>query len=411
MKKIVVVVVVLIAALAGVAVYSGMFSGEPAEGAAGAAAGRGGAGRQGGGGGGNFGGGGFGANRPPMTVETATAHRGTIMEELVVVGNLVGDATVAVVPRAAGRLQDISVRLGDRVTRGQRIAKIEDFELQEQVKQQEAALEVSRATIRQREADLQLAETNAERSRNLFARQLLPKQTLDDTEARYQSAVAQLDLARAQNTQSTARLDELRINLQNTIIVSPVNGFVARRAVDPGAFVGQNAPVVDVVDITRVRLVANIVEKDLDQLETGDETQVEVDAFPGEMFMGRIARIAPVLAKIGNAALLLLFVLMVALNFRALLGVVGSGAILAALLYFAGLFIIGWLLGGSKTEVRGVLGLATAARNFGAALVPAASSFTDPKVTIMIIVGAIVCLVVSFIAAGWVRRRMADRSH
>ena len=301
MTKTVLIVVVLVAALAGVAVYSGVFSREPAEAADGlpAEGGRGGGARQGGaarqGGGGNFGGGGFGANRPPMTVETGTAHRGAIMQQLVVVGNLVGDATVAVVPRAAGRLQDINVRLGDRVTRGQRIAKIEDFEIQEQVKQQEAALEVSRATIRQREADLKLAETNAERSRNLFARQLLPKQTLDDTEARYQAAVAQLDLARAQNTQSSARLDELRINLQNTIIVSPVNGFVARRAVDPGAFVGQNAPVVDVVDIGRVRLVANIVEKDLDQLQAGDETQVEVDAFPGEMFMGRIARVAPVL--------------------------------------------------------------------------------------------------------------------
>ncbi|NOT27417.1 MAG: efflux RND transporter periplasmic adaptor subunit [Acidobacteria bacterium] len=230
-----------------------------------------------------------------MTVEVATARRGQVMQQLVVVGNLVGDATVSVVPRAAGRLQDISVRLGDRVSRGQRIAKIEDVELQEQVKQQEAALEVSRATIRQREADLQLALTNAERSRNLFARQLLPKQTLDDTEARYQSAVAQLDLARAQNNQSTARLEELRFNLGNTVIVSPVNGFVARRAVDPGAFVGQNSPVVDVVDIGRVRLVANIIEKDLDQLRTGDETQVEVDAFPGEMFMGRVARVAPVL--------------------------------------------------------------------------------------------------------------------
>jgi HlyD family secretion protein len=163
------------------------------------------------------------------------------------------------------------------------------------VKQQEAALEVSGATIRQREADLKLAETNAERSRNLFARQLLPKQTLDDTEARYQAAVAQLDLARAQNTQSTARLDELKINLQNTIIVSPVDGFIARRAVDPGAFVGQNAPVVDVVDIGSVRLVANIVEKDLTSMQTGDETRVEVDAFPDEIFMGRVARVAPVL--------------------------------------------------------------------------------------------------------------------
>ena len=295
MKRIVLIVIVLAAALAGVAMYTGVLSREPAEaaGAAGAGGRGGAAGRQGGGGNpGNFGA--FG-NRPPLTVETTTAQRGEITQQLVVVGNLVGDATVAVVPRAAGRLQDISVRLGDSVSRGQRIAKIEDFELQEQVKQQEAALEVSLATIRQREADLKLAENNAERSRNLFARQLLPRQTLDDTEARYQAAVAQLDLARAQNTQSRARLDELKINLQNTIIVSPVDGFVARRAADPGAFVGQNAPVVDVVDIGRVRLVANIVEKDLKSMQAGDETQVEVDAFPGEMFMGRVARVAPVL--------------------------------------------------------------------------------------------------------------------
>jgi HlyD family secretion protein len=50
-----------------------------------------------------------------------------------------------------------------------------------------------------------------------------------------------------------------------------------------------------VVDIGRVRLVANVVEKDLSQLQTGDSTQVEVDAFPGETFTGRIARVAPVL--------------------------------------------------------------------------------------------------------------------
>ncbi len=151
------------------------------------------------------------------------------------------------------------------------------------------------ATIRQREADLQLAQTNAERSRNLFQRQLLPKQTLDDNESRYLSAVAAVDLARAQASQSKARLDELRINLGNTIITSPVNGFVSRRVVDPGAFVSQNAPIVDVVDITTVRLVANIVEKDLTELQTGDATKVEVDAYPGEEFMGRIARVSPVL--------------------------------------------------------------------------------------------------------------------
>jgi predicted Na+-dependent transporter len=110
---------------------------------------------------------------------------------------------------------------------------------------------------------------------------------------------------------------------------------------------------------------------------------------------------APVLAKIGNASLLLLFGLMIGLNAPALLGVIGSGAILAALIFFTGLVALGWLLGGAH---RGVLGLATAARNFGAALAPATNCFTDPSVTVMIIVGAIVCLVVSFVAAAWMRR-------
>ena len=302
MKKLAIIGVVL-AVAAGAAYYGGLFNREPAQAAG--AQGQGNAAQGGRGGfdrggfqGGNFQGGGGRGGRGaagPLTVELATATRGAVRQRITVVGNLIGDATVAVVPRVAGRLQDISVRLGDRVSRGQRIAKIEDFELQEQVKQAEAAQEVSQATIRQREADLRLAETNADRSRNLFARQLLPKQALDDTEARYQAAVAQLDLARAQSTQSNARLDELRITLANTIITSPVNGFVARRGADPGAFVGQNAPIADVVDITRVRLVANVVEKDLKNVRAGDPGSVEVDAFPGEMFMGRIARVAPVL--------------------------------------------------------------------------------------------------------------------
>ncbi|PYR65456.1 MAG: hypothetical protein DMF88_19790 [Acidobacteria bacterium] len=296
MRKIVIIAVIVAAAVAGVAFYSGMFSGNSSAQAAdpqqAAAGGRGGApGR-----GGNAPGGArAGGGRGQLTVELAPVVHAPVNRELAVVGNLIGDQTVSVVPKTAGRLQEISVKLGDRVSRGQRIARIEDEEIREQVKQAEAALEVGKATIRQREADLDLAKTNVERSRNLFQRQLLPQQTLDDAEAKYQSAQAALDLARAQNTQSQARLDELRFTLENTVVLSPVNGFVSRRTVDPGAYVSPNSPVVEVVDIQRVRMVANIVEKDLKQIGVSDMARVEVDAFPGESFMGRIARISPVL--------------------------------------------------------------------------------------------------------------------
>jgi RND family efflux transporter MFP subunit len=59
--------------------------------------------------------------------------------------------------------------------------------------------------------------------------------------------------------------------------------------------VSQQAPVVSVVDISRLRLVANVVEKDLRLVNVGDPASVEVDAFPGDVFKGRIARVAPIL--------------------------------------------------------------------------------------------------------------------
>jgi HlyD family secretion protein len=253
---------------------------------------------RGGGGGGGFGGsgGGFGRGpRPPMTVELAPVVRKNMAETVTVVGNLVGAATVDAVPRGQGRLDAVYVKLGDPVKRGQAIAKIEDREIVEQINQAEATYNVSQATIRQRQADLKLAQNNLERSRSLFERDLLPRQTFDDTDARYQAAVAQLELSQAQMAQAKARLDELKINLSNTIITSPVDGFVGKRTLDPGASVGVNTSFISVVDIRTVRLVINVVEKDLRRIHQGLPAEVEVDAYPGETFSGHVARLAPIL--------------------------------------------------------------------------------------------------------------------
>ncbi len=211
-----------------------------------------------------------------------------------VVGNLIGAATVDVAPKVNGRLQTMNVKLGDTVRRGEVLAKVEDQEIQQQVRQAEASFEVSKATIRQREADLKLAKSNLDRNKSLLDRQLLPQQTYEDTDARHQAAVAQLDLAQAQFQQASSRLDELKITLANTSILSPVDGFVSKRALDPGAFVGTNSPVASVVDIRSVRLVANLVEKDARRVSAGTPAVVEVDAYPGEQFRGSVSRVAPV---------------------------------------------------------------------------------------------------------------------
>jgi RND family efflux transporter MFP subunit len=284
MRKFVVIAVVVVTAVAAAA-YFGLFSRERTA----AAQGPGGPGGRPGGPGGGFG------FRPPMAVELGAAGRGNVSAFLTVVGSLIGQATVDVVPKTAGRLVSVDVRLGDPVRRGQQIAKIEDREIVEQVKQSEAALMVAEATIRQREADLTVAKNNLERSRNLFERSLLPKQTLDDAEGQYLAATAQIDLARAQLAQNQSRLQELKINLADTSVIAPIDGFIGKRLFDPGAWASPQAPIVSVVAIASLRLVAAVVERDLKLVSVGDPAQVEVDAYPGQKFPGRIARVAPVL--------------------------------------------------------------------------------------------------------------------
>src|SRR5215207_3629678 len=279
MRKIVVIAIVAALGLAGVVIYKRSGGADPA--AAGAAGAPG-------------GGRGAGGARAPMPVEFAPVKRTNVAERVTIVGNLIGSATVEAVPKVNGRLETVNVRLGDPVRRGQQIAKVEDREIREQVRQSEAAYKVAEATIRQREADLKLAQTNLERNKSLLERQLLPRQTFDDTEARHQAAVAQLDLARAQFEQAKARLEELRINLANTVISTPVDGFVGKRYLDPGAAVSPNAPVASIVDIRTVRMVAALVEKDSKRIRAGMPARVEVDAFPGEKFVGRVSRVAPI---------------------------------------------------------------------------------------------------------------------
>jgi RND family efflux transporter MFP subunit len=286
MKKLVVVVVLAVGA-AGAYYYSRPDvegAANPSSGAAGTPAAGGGAGRTGG----------RGSGRPSLTVDTATASRHEVIEYITVVGNLIGQATVDVVPRVAGRIDSLPVKLGDRVNKGQLIAKIEDRELQQQVKQVEQNVLVNNATVTQRESDLQLRKTTLDRQKSLLTQGLATRQTVEDAEAAHNSAVAAVDLAKAQLGQTTARLDELKITLSNTNIISPVDGFIGRRNLDQGAFAGANTPIVSVVDIRTVRLVSNLVEKDFKRVKAGVVALIEVDAFPGEQFTGVVSRVAPV---------------------------------------------------------------------------------------------------------------------
>lgn len=114
----------------------------------------------------------------------------------------------------------------------------------------------------------------------------------------------------------------------------------------------------------------------------------------------------PVFAQAANLGLILLIVLGVALNFDAMLALVGSYGILAAILFVGALLAVGFFLAGSNREARSVLGLGTAQRNISASLVVAGQNFGMDVVTYLLVVSAI-GLVILMPAAGEFGRRAA----
>jgi predicted Na+-dependent transporter len=118
----------------------------------------------------------------------------------------------------------------------------------------------------------------------------------------------------------------------------------------------------------------------------------------------------PMMGQVSTVALVLLFVTSIVANFHEIIGVIGTGGIISALILIGGGFIIGSLLGGPSRDIRGVLGLGTAQRNISAAVLVGAQHFTNPNVLAMVMVGSIVSLLVLFPIAGELGKRTAKQA-
>jgi BASS family bile acid:Na+ symporter len=122
-------------------------------------------------------------------------------------------------------------------------------------------------------------------------------------------------------------------------------------------------------------------------------------------------RALPALRIVTNVSLLTLVVLTFTLNLSTVLGVIGTGAITASLLFIAGAFAIGWVLGRAFGEhLRDEMALGSAQRNFAAALVVATQTFDAPGVLVMAVVVSLVTMAVLFPTAKLLNRRAQRQS-
>ncbi len=236
-------------------------------------------------------------------VQADAISRGSIVSTISATGTLEAVETVQVGTQVSGVVQSMHADFNSIVRKGQVLARLDPAIIQ-------ADIERAKANVAGAEADrdrllvmLADADTKLGRATELFDRQLIPRTDLEAAKMAKLTAEAQLKASTAQVTQAKAALAQAQVNLQKTVITSPIDGIVISRAVDVGQTVAASlqAPTLYTIaaDLTRMQLNASIDESDVGTIHNGQPVTFRVDAYPSDVFTGvvRQVRLNPVVAN------------------------------------------------------------------------------------------------------------------
>ena len=200
------------------------------------------------------------------TVKIGKPMRQDITERIELTGDVVAIQQASIFSKVSGTLERVFVNIGSPVRRGQLLALIDTTELKQQLQQAEATFFNARLSY--------------DRTQQLLQQNLVSKQDLDNAEA-------QLKISQANYDAAATRLSYARIT-------APFSGTITSRFMDPGAVVTTptNATLFTLMDFDTVKIVVNILDKDIPLVKIGTRAVVTVDAFPGKEHLGTVVRLA-----------------------------------------------------------------------------------------------------------------------
>ncbi|KQN09706.1 secretion protein HlyD [Sphingobium sp. Leaf26] len=229
---------------------------------------------------------------------TREVRQGDLTVSVSATGNLKPINQVDVGSEQSGKITAVYVDVNDRVTKGQKLAELDTRRLVDTVNQNQAQVASSQASVAQAQAQVALAKATLDRQESVFklsGGRVPAKTELDSARADYQGALASLRSAQAQVNVSRAQLSSAQTNLSIAQIVSPVNGVVLSRDIEPGQTVAAslNAPVLFTLaeDLTQMEVEVSVDEADVGQVKEGQSANFAVDAFPGRTFPATVTRV------------------------------------------------------------------------------------------------------------------------
>ncbi|QDH70105.1 efflux RND transporter periplasmic adaptor subunit [Marilutibacter alkalisoli] len=201
-----------------------------------------------------------------VPVEVVEATHRSISASYTGTAALEARAESQVIAKTSGVALDVMVEEGDQVRAGQQLVRLD--------------ADRARLQVAQTAAQMSKLQNSFARAQKLAAENLISAS--DHDQLKYD-----LENARAAN-----RLANLELSYTN--VTAPISGVVASRSIKPGNFVQINTPILRIVDVSKLEATLNVPERELATLRPGQPVRLQVDALPGQVFIGTVDRVAPV---------------------------------------------------------------------------------------------------------------------
>ncbi len=209
-----------------------------------------------------------------VPVKTTGVALGQVTQSLFFSGDIVAEFEVMVFSKIPDRIEQYFVDEGDRVMRGNPIAKISAATIEQAVRQAEAM---------KNNLDAEYARARKLRQEDAMSQQ-------------------QFDAIEAQATQAGAAYASVKSQLGDATVTAPISGIIGKRYFEAGDMAAPAIPVASVVQMDRVKITVDATETDLGKLALGQKARVQVKSFPERAFEGRVVKISPVLDPLTRMA-------------------------------------------------------------------------------------------------------------
>ncbi|MDH3689825.1 MAG: HlyD family efflux transporter periplasmic adaptor subunit, partial [Gammaproteobacteria bacterium] len=214
---------------------------------------------------------------------------------------------VDIATKWAGRLSEVLADEGDFVQATEVVARMDTKELKAQVRAAEAearraqyARNHATAVVAQRESELGLAESNLERARNLYENQNISVQELQHKLTAMKTAAAVLAASEANLANAaaaieaaTASVERVQAQLDESILVAPINGRVLYRLAEPGEVLPAGGKVLSLIDLDDVDMTIFLSEADAGKVLLGSEARIVLDAIPDMSIGAHVSFVSP----------------------------------------------------------------------------------------------------------------------